>query len=231
MARFAVPFFFVISGYFWGIKVRNGEHPVYSALKTSKRIFIVFLSWCVIYLLPYNIAEFYNYGLLGPAKYSYWNVLKQTQYPLTIFMEGTKPHLWFLISLIISLYLSALFIHKKLIKSLIFLSILIYTVGVLAKAYSLTPIGITIHFNTRNGPFFGLLPFVVGYVMSGFTTSKKWFIYGLLIFFFGSIIHFSEIYILWKYFHTNPIHDFVFGTAFMGGGSNSFVIESPSFAK
>ncbi|MBW2646221.1 MAG: acyltransferase [Deltaproteobacteria bacterium] len=220
LARFAVPFFFVISGYFWGAKVRNGSSPISSALKMSSRILVLFLAWCIVYLIPYNsvFTAFYDHGVLGPIKVVYWNISELIQHPLTLIMQGTKVHLWFLIGLIFSIGISAIFIHKQWIKSLIFLSLLLYVIGVLAKAYTNTPIGITIEFNTRNGPFFGTLFFVSGYLMSGFTANAKWLNYGILVFLLGCIAHFSEIYVLWSMYGTSPKQDFVLGTYFMGVG-------------
>ena len=88
----------------------------------------------------------------------------------------------------------------------------------MAKAYAGTPIGINIAFNTRNGPFFGTLLFVSGYMISGSFANIKWLKYGFLICCFGIVLHFSELYVLWKYFETTPIQDYLVGTYFMGVG-------------
>jgi len=39
MARFAVPFFFVISGYFWGVKIRNGADIISTTKNMINRIY------------------------------------------------------------------------------------------------------------------------------------------------------------------------------------------------
>lgn len=64
LARSAVPFLFTISGYFWGKKIRNGYEPIPLSYKMAKRLSTIFLIWCFIYLLPYNLGAFYNYGIL-----------------------------------------------------------------------------------------------------------------------------------------------------------------------
>jgi surface polysaccharide O-acyltransferase-like enzyme len=233
LTRFAVPFFFVISGYLWGTKARNESNLIPYSLKMARRIVVIYLVWSCIYLLPYqNIAAAFDYGLLGPLKVAYWKLGSQMQHPLTLFMQGTRTHLWFLIGLLFSLAISATFIHRKWITGLIVLSIILYIIGVLGRAYVDTPIGIDIDFNTRNGPFFGTLFFATGYFMSGHTTNPRWLLYGSLLFIFGLLIHSSEILFLWKVFDTSPIQDYVIGTYFMGTGvamaalSNHPVLQS-----
>lgn len=218
LSRFAVPFFFVISGYFWGVKIRNGSDPISSSIYMAKRILIIFIAWCFIYLLPLNIGSIYEYGALGPIKMAYWNISNLIQQPVTLLMQGTKVHLWFLVGMLCALFLCSIFIQKKQIRGLIVLSLVLYLFGVLAKAYVNTPIGISIDFNTRNGPFFSTLLFITGYLLSGKNIHEKWLLYGFMVFCIGSALHFAEIYTLWLIFETDPKQDFVIGTYFMGVG-------------
>src|SRR5208337_1634912 len=89
----------------------------------------------------------------------------------------------------------------------------------LAKAYSETPFGVHTVFNTRNGPFFGTIFFVSGYFLSNFTPNPGWFSKGVALLGVGWLLHFSEIYLLWRLYGTNPHQDFVIGTYFMGVGA------------
>ncbi len=184
----------------------------------SKRILIIFLAWSLFYLLPYNISAIYYYGASGSFMVAYANITRLIQDPLALVMQGTKVHLWFMVALLFACCISAIFIHKKWVKSLVVLSVLLYTVGVLAKAYAGTPLGLEIDFNTRNGPFFSTLLFVTGYLLSGFKRDTRWLAFGLLLFVAGAVIHLSEIYVIWKIFGTTPVQDFVFGTYIMGVG-------------
>ena len=197
-ARFAVPFFFVISGYFWGVKVRGGASPLLSAQKTAKRIALLFFVWCLVYLLPYNPAAFCGHGLWGSVKVAHCNICGQIEEPARLVLEGTRVHLWFLVALLCSLGISACLVHMRRVKTLVVVSGLLYVVGVLARAYSDTPIGLKIGIDTRNGPFFGTLLFVSGYLMSKYQADSRWFGRGLLVFCFGSALHFSEVLLLWQ---------------------------------
>lgn len=217
-ARFAVPFFFAISGYFFGLKIRAGHDALLTANVMAKKVIIIFLAWSFIYLLPYNISSIYELGFLGPIKISYWNVVDLINSTSLILWQGTKIHLWFLIGLLCAVYISAFFIHKQQVAVLLIVSIMLYIFGMLAKSYSASPIGIEIDFDTRNGPFFSLLLFTSGYLLSGLSPSTRWAKRGFGIFVGGVILHFSESYILWDLYGTKAEHDYVIGTYFMGIG-------------
>lgn len=219
LARFAVPFFFIMSGYFWGRKVREGIDPFPLSTKYIKRIFFIFVGWNLIYLLPTNFGTITVHGLLGPVKVVWWHLQELFSNPLLLILEGTKEHLWFLVSLMIAIAISAVFVKRQWKSVLLVFSILLYVLGVLAKSYADTPVGITIGIDSRYGPFFSTCLFVIGYLLSGQSPNSRWLIYGAIILLFSTLAHFTEIYFLWKWFGTSlTIHEYVFSTAFMGMG-------------
>jgi len=237
LTRFAVPFFFIISGYFWGIKIKNGAAIVPTTILMAQKIGLIFLAWCLIYLLPYNITTFSEYGLLGPIKVAYWNLKQLAQHPENIILEGTKIHLWFLVSLLFSLIMCSLFLHFTLTKSMIIAAAALYIFGILGKSYADTPLGISLDFNTRNGPFFSFIFFITGFFISKLKRSNSWFKYGCMIYILGCCLHFLEVYALWKLYETPMEHDYVFGTYFMGLGvsiialSNHPILKSTRLSK
>lgn len=168
-ARFAVPFFFVVSGYFFGIKVKNRELVVPVSWHISKRLFVIWAFWSLIYILPYDLFSAFEHGLLGPLKIVYWNLISIADKPTQFLFQGSKVHLWFVVSLAISTMISAAFLRfwpSRSLLPLMLFAIWLYVFGLCAKAYSETPIGIDIGFNTRNGPFFSTIFFVTGFVLS-----------------------------------------------------------------
>lgn len=177
---FAVPFFFVIAGYFWGIKARD-SNPLRLANSMGKRIAVIYAAWCLIYLLPYNLSTFSEYGAIGPIKAAYLALAAVVESPSLLIFEGTKIHLWFLSGLLFALYIAAAFIHKGKIKTLVVLAVALYVVGIGAKAYAHTPLGVDIAFDTRNGPFMSLVFFVSGYMLSAYKPSEGWLKYGALM--------------------------------------------------
>jgi surface polysaccharide O-acyltransferase-like enzyme len=231
MARFAVPFFFMISGYFWGIKIKANQPVIPLSLVMAKKIGLIFLFWSAIYLLPFNFTALFEYGVLGSVKDVYWHMLHLLDNPTSLIFEGTKTHLWFLTGLLCALFINALFMHFNRVKELIILSVGLYLLGILAKSYSNTPIGIAIDFNTRNGPFFSTLFFTSGFLLSGIEAKTKWLWFGLAIFIFGCLSHFAEIFVLWKYFDTTVYQDYVIGTYFMGLGATVIALSNHPFLR
>lgn len=112
-ARFAVPFFFVVSGYFWVVKINAGADIFKTTTKMLSRIITVFLAWSVIYLIPFNTIADHGIDALWSTEQANLAVLKLVQNPFNFFLEGTKAHLWFLNSLAFSLLISFFFSHKK----------------------------------------------------------------------------------------------------------------------
>jgi len=163
-SRFAVPFFFSASGYFWGMKIRNGVSVAGASIPMAKRLGAIYAFWCLAYLLPYNITTIPALGLMGPIKLSYWKLLTLAHRPVPILFLGDALQLWFLPALLCSLGIAAFFIARREFKLLAVFSVALFTIGTLAGAYATTPIGLQLligkyAFPTRNGPFFGILFF------------------------------------------------------------------------
>jgi len=218
LARFAVPFFFVISGYFWARNIQREKDIFALTLARSKRILYIFISWSAIYLLPWNIYDSMKYGITSPAKVTYWNICNAIDNPLTTVMQGTKVHLWFLVGLLCSMTISAFFIKLRQHSLLIIMAIILYAIGLAGKSYTNFPLGFHTEFNFRNGPFFSLIFFVTGYLIQCKHPDKSWLIIGLLTSIIGTNIHFIELIILNKFHGTIMIQDYVAGTYFFGTG-------------
>jgi surface polysaccharide O-acyltransferase-like enzyme len=184
----------------------------------ASRIAVVFCAWSAIYLWPTNTAEVMALGPLGLLKVIQTNLLNTLQDPATAIFQGTKGHLWFLPSLLCCLAISAILLSRNMERSLVAVSIVLYGVGLAGKAYSDTPIGFVTRFNFRNGPFFGLVFFVTGYLLQHRGPQDSRLRYGLLLTGCGTCIHFIEIFVLNKYWGTALFQDYVVGTYFSGVG-------------
>jgi surface polysaccharide O-acyltransferase-like enzyme len=220
-ARFAVPFFFVSSGYFLGEKWEQKQ--AFSVFgKVIKKLCLLYLFWQLIYFLNPIKQDVLQMG-----------VLESYYYKFNLIFEGTKEdvlfgafgfHLWFLTSLLLSV-LIIFVINPKNINYLLVLAIAFYIFGVLAKAYSGTPIGIVLNFNTRNFFFFSLLPVTLGFYI-GMYRKKFSITQSLLIIIVGFLGHYLEAYVLRNYFQTD-IMDYGFSTFLMGIGVFSFALNEP----
>lgn len=218
LARFAVPLFFIFSGYFWSQKISGNYDIFLITRKMIKRISFIFIAWSLVYILPTNIVDSFDYGALGPIKRIYWNLRDVLQNPLITVFQGTKLHLWFLVSLIFNLLISSVFVRYKLKKQLIFVAVILFLIGILGKAYSGTPLGFYTDFNLRNGPFFSLIFFVTGYFLQQCKKSSKWLIGGLAISIIGLLLQFTELQVINKFYGTSMWQDYVIGTYFYGLG-------------
>ena len=218
IARFAVPFFFVLSGYFWAFKFSDEKKSIEPTVQMTKRIAFIFIAWSAIYVLPMNIVDSFAYGPFQPLKLLYWNLINVVNKPLTTLMEGNTAHLWFLMSLLCSLLITATFLMLNLRRYLIAVAVILYGIGLAGKAYSDSPIGFHTDFNFRDGPFFSLIPFVTGYFLQRKGPADNWFLLGVVIAVVGAFIHFTELFILREFWGTTMKQDFVIGTYFFGVG-------------
>lgn len=98
-ARFAVPLFFLISGYL--IQPKLTRSPWSTLTSYSKPLLKVWLAWSVISLLmPFNLGKVMEVGYLAERE-GYWGFLMST--PLNSLFEGGLVHLWFIPALFVPL--------------------------------------------------------------------------------------------------------------------------------
>ncbi|MCY9828540.1 acyltransferase [Vibrio chagasii] len=221
-ARFAVPLFFLISGYL--IQPKLVSSPWETVINYSKPLLRVWVVWSIICLaLPFNLARVEELGYLGERQ-GYWGFLMST--PLNSFLEGGLVHLWFIPALVFAVLIIALMVEMKLDKLLLPLAAGLYIYGVLAGSYtSLT--GLEAPFFTRNGPFFSTLMVTLGFLIRQHQwkeSSAK--ALGLIA--LGMGIHFAEAAWLSKFDIAFNIHDFLFGTALWGMGTFMWLLANPN---
>ena len=221
-ARFAVPLFFLISGYL--IQPKLAASPWETVLNYSKPLLKVWLAWSIICLvMPFNLAKVEEFGYLGERE-GYWGFLMST--PLNSFLEGGLVHLWFIPALVCAVLIIALLVELKLNKLLLPIAIALYGYGVLAGSYA-TLTGLEAPFFTRNGPFFGTLLVTAGFLIR----QHEWQLSSakaLCLLTVGMIIHFSEAAWLTQFDIAFNIHDFLFGTALLGIGVFMWLLANPN---
>jgi surface polysaccharide O-acyltransferase-like enzyme len=228
-ARFAVPFFFVISGYFWASQIEPGVSLLQPSLRTAKRVALLFLTWSALYLLPTNVWEAVHSGPLGLITTFMSNLRQVVDHPEKLIFEGTKVHLWFLVGLLWSLAISAVLISNRMPRTLAALAIALYLIGLSGKAYSDTPFGFHSQFNFRDGPFFGLIFFASGYFMQRRGPRPSWLMYGILLIVAGFAVHFTELVLLKHFWGTSTMQDYLLGTYFVGIGVAMTAFVNPRF--
>lgn len=217
-ARFAVPFFFVVSGYFWSIKQHSSPDPVGASWAMVRRIALIFGAWSLIYLIPFDVSAMAALGWAGPVKMVYWNVLGWADDPFQALFEGSKSHLWFLPGLLCALLVCAVFMRQQWHVALTLLAVSLFVAAVLGKAYAATPLGLGTGLQMRDGPFFSTLLFATGIILSRRASRPSWLFSGAVLFVLGMACQMAEMYYLSAQYGASPYQDFTFGTYFMGVG-------------
>ena len=228
-SRFAVPFFFIISGYFYGKKYKASTDQWRVTKDRFVKILSLFLFWSLVYCLPYNISLMYEGGLSAPINESYKSLTSIFSRPLDLLFEGTKVHLWFLNALALSVMLSYILIRYTNVYILIGIALSLYIFGVVSGSYSKTIIGIEWDFNTRNGPFFALPSFVMGYMLTVFRPQDSWLYKGVILWFLATIVSLLEVYYNYVTYDIYAGQDYVFATPFMGLGAAMVALSNHRF--
>ena len=220
--RFAVPLFFLISGYLMQPKLLAA--PMETCKKFCLPLLRVFIVWSLICaLMPFNLETVFTKGYLA-ERTGYWNFLAQN--PLNTILEGGLVHLWFLPALMIAVLITALMVRVKQMRLLLPLAAILYIYGVLAGSYhTVTELGAP--FFTRNGPFFGTLMFTLGFLIRQHNVhigAKQ----AATLAIAGMTVHFVEAYLLIDFGQAFNANDFMFGTAVWGTGVFLFLLAKPN---
>ncbi len=207
--RFAVPFFFIASGYFFAQSL--DKKPLAQVwVKTMLKLARFFIIWSLIYVVWKVTREGW-----GP----FWDYYGTR--PVVIARTGTAFHLWFLPSLACGLSVVALFVKLRWQKVLLLVCGVMYAWATLSRAYSESPLVVPRLINDmRDGPFFSSLFVAMGYMIY----RKQWkpanWYQGLGVFMVGVLWSLIEVW--WLAIHWNePLlgQDFVFGTVLLSIGS------------
>jgi peptidoglycan/LPS O-acetylase OafA/YrhL len=166
-SRLAVPFFFIVSGYFFQDRllasVREMSGMGTYTLRLGSRYYGFFLLWSALYLLKPSFGEVHRLGLVSGYVAGVAPKLRAiVEEPVTFLIEGCGGHLWFLQALTVSLVALWLSERYRLRALWLAVAVALYVVSVLDGAYAATPIGLSVPLNTRNGLFIGGLGVALG---------------------------------------------------------------------
>jgi surface polysaccharide O-acyltransferase-like enzyme len=229
VARFAVPFFFVVSGYFWGTRLARGTSIADATLPTMRRLLFLCVVWSAIYALPWDFTVIPAVGVTGLVREAWWTLRSELADPMRLLGQGTNSHLWFLIGLVFAMGISALMLRYAGLASLLVLGVGLYCFELLTKPYGGTALGFMVDFNTRNGPFVGTLFFATGYALSRIGAKAGWFAPGVVLFVLGAALHVAEDALVRTRFGADGTQDFVIGTYPMGVGAALVALSGRSF--
>ena len=170
--RVAVPFFFMISGYFLSLSLTK-KHDIRIIFKYLKRIIATYILWSMIYYIvtiQYNLRN--NISIAKVTKH----------FIINCFSIGSSYQLWYFPALILSVFVFMFFYKMNKLNLLIGLSIILYMIGLFGSSYY--RIGI-------KNPTLNLL-----YSSSQFTPISRVFLMGIPFFLLGHIMNIHKKYLI-----------------------------------
>ncbi|USK34466.1 acyltransferase [Bacillus sp. F19] len=198
LSRFAVPFFFVASGYLFGIKILNTRESVVYFKRYVIKIAKIYVCWLIFYTI-YDVLVIYQSDSNVQQKLmKYFDEF--TMLNLLYFGKGTSGYqLWFLTSLIWSIIILFIFYRLKKINVLLILSFILNIIGLFGQSYSMF---CKISISTRDAIFFGLFYITLGFffafnsqIIKSLKINANIYLY---LFFVFSFLQVMEGYILEK---------------------------------
>lgn len=224
LERFAVPMFFTLSGYFWAARCRSTDAYWPQARALARRLLLLFLCWCLVYGLGAVLAAAVRQHSLAQGLMA---VAARHSGPLTLLLQGTKVHLWFLPALACAALLSGACLAARRWRLLLLLAALLFLVGLAGKAYA-PLLGWAPRFNFRNGPFFSLAPFVLGILLRRHRPSPEWLARGTMLAALGLALQLAEVLWLQRRWGVGMVQDYVCGTLLYGLGAAMMALSGSS---
>jgi surface polysaccharide O-acyltransferase-like enzyme len=235
LERFAVPLFFILSGYFWAQSGIEPREQWVRSLRVCRRVLVIFVSWALVYAAVKAFDALSNGGWHA-ALHALADAWRGRRLGVQrVLLEGVTPHLWFLPALACAVLISGAMLAHRLRGALIALAIVLFAVGLAGKAYALTPLGWETRFNLRDGPFFSLVFFVTGIELRRWRLpASPW--PGLLLALTGFALQVLEVDWLHRAFGAGLVQDYVLSTWLFGLGaglmalSNAPALRQPALA-
>lgn len=231
-ARFAVPFFFVTSGYLLARKIMVGSVPLdlSPAYRQIYRLLSILIFWSVVYLV--FVPEFIDtFSKNGVPRAIYWNLLHVTSEPWHIFASGTRIHLWFIAALIWALVFVALWAKLFRARGTLSIAISLYFFGLTQGSYAWLKPGFIPTLDVPVNFWFAISLFMIGWWLaaSGRIASYRW---ACFIACSGMLIHFGEVGLLQSYRGQSAWQqDILLGTVVWAVGLFLIVLSKPNMGR
>lgn len=171
LSRFAVPFFFVASGYLFSLKVSDNPQSFTYFKKYVIKILKIYVSWLIFYLVYDVITILLTHGNIKAELTKYKENL--TALNLLYYGQGTSGYqLWFVISLVWSIVILYLFYRLKRVRLLLVIAFCLNLLGLFGQSYSVfdeLPVS-----TTRAALYISLCYTVMGYWIASVQIWRKY---------------------------------------------------------
>lgn len=224
LERFAVPVFFIVSGYFWAQKCLAPREHLVRALVVARRVLLIYLAWALVYLAVAALGALWADGPGGPLRQLVHARQTGRLGLARVFLEGGTIHLWFLPALACALLASGTLLALGMWRLLMLLAILLFAIGLAGGAYAPTPLGFHARLNLRDGPFFSLIFFVTGIALARRRLpATPW--PGLALALAGLALQLLEVRWLHARWGAHLVQDYVAGTWLYGLGMGMLALS------
>ncbi|WP_419880847.1 acyltransferase [Peribacillus sp. B-H-3] len=164
LSRFAVPFFFMSSGYLFGRKITRSKSTETYFIKYLMKLLSIYALWFLFYCI-YDISVLFMTHHGAEATDDILHYLDDfALLDLLYYGKGTSGYqLWFLPALVWSIFILYIFFRLKKIHLLILASLILNLAGLLGQSYTMfykMPIP------TRDALFFGLFYSTLGFFIA-----------------------------------------------------------------
>jgi surface polysaccharide O-acyltransferase-like enzyme len=228
LARFAVPAFFVLAGYFWAGRVPEPRGPDPVTRRMVGRLLLLFAVWSLVYVFPYDgalLAADVPRAWLGQLER---NARWIATHPGTVLLQGTNGHLWFLPALASAVAIAAVVRRWLGWRVLVAVAILAAAYALLALPYARTPWGLAVGYNARNGPALALPCVVIGMALARHAPTPAWVPRGAALLVGGALLSAVEATWLAHAHQVRLTHDVLAGTFAFGTGAAMLGLANPA---
>ncbi len=169
LARFAVPYFFAVSGYLIGEKLKTSQKKQFNQYTFNYLLKVVkiYFSWVFVFIAYDLIMVVVNSSISKEDLILNLNKYLDSDSFLNVFYVGlnywSTYHLWYLIALVWSVIIISIFIKIRRVKLLLVISFLLNIVGLSGQSYSWL---FDFPLETRDAVFFGLFYVTLGFCFS-----------------------------------------------------------------
>ena len=127
LPRIAVPFFFLVSGFYYIEKLERGEN---CAAKTIWKTFKLYLFWSIVYFIKDFIIFIFD------GDHTFKSVLFFFYEKAVHFLYyGAEYHLWYFVALLISMIIIAMAYKLKIQKAVVIITVILFVFGLLGESY------------------------------------------------------------------------------------------------
>lgn len=226
VARFAVPYFFIVSGYFFCDKItRKRNDPIKLMTTYCARLFYIYMFWYAIYAIwplisPENYTNISANGLLVEFQSWKFQFIENFKENILFFTAagGYGFHLWYLPSLGIAILLLSVSLWLNGLEVGFFISIILYVLALLITPYRESCFGIKWNLDPRIGPFFSSLFVFIGAMFSKYNVRLS-LLYSSLIAATGLFVSLAEVLLINNLYDRAVVsNNYVIGTVFYGAG-------------